>query len=382
MLSAGAAGGPAGDTDAAMEAPANIKPLTSLRFFAACWVVLFHYWQRLAVSFTPALVAKGHLGVELFFILSGFILCHVYLPAIEQGRFRYGDFLWARLARIYPMHLATLIGIGLMAALALAVGRQVDPNILSWSALPANLTLTQAWGFAPVAGWNHPSWSISAEWFAYLLFPGFAAVTLSVRRWPAWAVAAALILLAVLFAGFERVAGFPLDEATIAWGALRIVPTFALGCALYLAWRAGAADRRKSLVGAAFFGAALIAAAQFGAPDVLIVALCGGLIISLAQVSKAGGRLGSHRFLVYLGEISYSLYMVSIPWELLFANLAGKMLHLSGKQLPLAVWLIFALSVIPLAAAAHHLIERPARERMKLWRIGRPAHKLATAAAR
>ena len=365
-----------------MTAPANLKPLTSLRFFAAVWVILYHYWPHLAVASTPALIEKGYLGVELFFILSGFILCHVYLPAFEAGRFKYGDFIWARLARVYPMHLATLIGIGLMAGAALLVGLQIDPNILSLAALPANLTLTQAWGLAPVAGWNHPSWSISAEWFAYLCFPAFAFLAMSLRRWPSVAVAAALAFMAVLYAVFPLLAGFPLDEATIAWGALRIVPTFALGCALFLAWRAGAADRRKSLAGAGFFGAALIAAAQFGAPDVLIVAACGGLIISLAQVSKAGGRLGTHPILVYLGEISYCVYMVGIPWEVLFVNVAVKILHLEGKQLPLAVWLIFVMSVVPLAAVAHHLVEQPARERMKLWYAGRRTHKLATAAAR
>src|SRR4051794_2329668 len=149
---------------------AHIKPLTSLRFFAAYWVVLFHYWPKLAVSFTPAFVQKGYLGVELFFTLSGFILCHVYLTSVGEGRFHYGSFLWARLARVYPLHLATLAGMGLMALAALAAGFRIDPNILSWKALPANVLMVHAWGFAPVAGWNHPSWSISAEWFAYLSF--------------------------------------------------------------------------------------------------------------------------------------------------------------------------------------------------------------------
>ena len=365
-----------------MTQPADLKPLTSLRFFAAVWVVVFHYWPHLAVAGTPELVAKGYLGVELFFILSGFILCHVYLAGFEDGRFKYGDFLWARLARVYPMHIATLIGIGLMAGLAVTLDMQIDPNILSLAALPANLTLTQAWGLAPVAGWNHPSWSISAEWFAYLCFPAFAFLAMSVRRWPGVAVAAALALMAVLYAVFPRIAGFQLTAATYAWGALRIVPCFALGCALFLAWRSHASDRRESLLGAAFFGAALLVAAIFGAPDVVIVAACGGLIISLAQVSRAGGTLLSHRFFVYLGEISYCVYMVSIPWELLFVNLAAKILHLSSKQLPWPVWIIFAISVVPLAAAGHHLIERPARDRMKLWWASRSAHNLATETSR
>lgn len=361
-----------------MTEPANIKPLTSLRFFAAAWVVLFHYWPKLAVSFTPGLVAKGYLGVELFFVLSGFILCHVYLPPFEDGRFRYGDFLWARLARIYPMHLVTLIAMGFMAGAALMVGLPVDRNVLSLATLPANLTLTQAWGLSPVAGWNHPSWSISAEWFAYLSFPAFAWLTIALRRWPGVAVAAALAFLSVLYLAFDRLTGFPLTLATISWGALRIVPCFALGCALYLAWRTGAAKRRDALVGALIFGALLIAAASFEAPDMLIVAAAGGLIIALAQVSKAGGRLGSHPILVYLGEISYSIYMVCIPWEVLFVNLAVKFLHLHDKQLPLPLWMIFIVSVVPLAALGHHLVERPARRRMRLWWDSRTAHKLAT----
>src|SRR6202161_3995096 len=144
----------------------------------------------------PPLVAKGYLGVELFFVLSGFILCPVYLDQVADGGFRYGSFLWARLARIYPLHLATLAGIGAMALAALAAGRVIDPNILSWSSLPANLLLVQAWGYAPQAGWNHPSWSISAEWFAYLSFPVFAIAAAGLRRWPGAAVTCALALLA------------------------------------------------------------------------------------------------------------------------------------------------------------------------------------------
>jgi peptidoglycan/LPS O-acetylase OafA/YrhL len=365
-----------------MDSPAHIKPLTSLRFFAAAWVVVFHYWPHLAVNGPmPPLVAKGYLGVECFFVLSGFILCHVYLPAFEQGRFKYGDFLWARIARIYPLHLATLVAMGVMAAVALALGMSVDPNVLSWGALPANLTLTQAWGFAPVAGWNHPSWSISAEWFAYLTFPAFAAAAAAMRRWPGVAVAGALAVLSILYVGFDRFAGFSLTSATFQWGEVRIIPCFLLGCGLFLAWRSGAAESRKAGFGVVFFGLAAVGCAQIRAPDMLTVSAFGGLIITLAQVSKAGGRLGSHPIFVYLGEISYSVYMVCIPWEVLFVNLAARTLHLTTKQLPLPLWLVFVVTLVPIAALAHHLIERPARDRIKLWRSTARIHKLATVTA-
>jgi peptidoglycan/LPS O-acetylase OafA/YrhL len=369
-----------------MQDGANIKPLTSLRFFAALWVVLFHYWRNLAVPGTPAFVEKGYLGVELFFTLSGFILCHVYLTGVGQGRFKYGAFLWARLARVYPLHIATLLGVGAMALAALSLGLPVDGNILSWRSLPANLLMIHAWGFAPQAGWNHPSWSISAEWFAYLMFPAFGWAAWRLRHRPYVAAAGAVAFLALSYVVFERLAGFPLTRATIAWGALRIVPCFALGCATYLVWRRGGelgvADRRdQAAAGAVFFGAGIIVAAQFGAPDALIVAGFAGLILSLAKLARSGSSFGSNPAFVYLGEISYSVYMICIPWQLVFVNVATKVMHLSDKKLPWYAWLVFIAAVVPLSAASYHLIEKPARERMKLIAQRRVAHGLATARA-
>jgi peptidoglycan/LPS O-acetylase OafA/YrhL len=348
--------------------PSHLKALTSLRFFAAAWVVLYDLWPKLAGNPVSALVGKGYLGVELFFVLSGFILCHVYLDAAGEGRFNYAGFIWARLSRIYPLHLATLLGLGLMALAAIALGLQVDPSVLSWSALPANLTLTHAWGMAPQSGWNHASWSISAEWFAYLNFPLFAAAAWKLRLRPRAAVIGALVLLIVLYAAFPRFAGFPLDHATIAWGALRIVPCFAYGCAIYLLWRSGAIDRRSlALLGASISGAGVLAAAQLNAPDALIVCLFGPLILCLGALGTTGSKLGSSALFVYLGEISFSMYMVCVPWGLIYVNIATRLLHEQTKQIPFPAWIGLVIGIVPVAMAAHHLVERPARARMKAW---------------
>jgi peptidoglycan/LPS O-acetylase OafA/YrhL len=162
----------------------QIAPLTALRFFAAAWVVLYHYWPNLNAAATPDFAAKGYLGVELFFVLSGFVISYVYQGQVERGGFRYGAFLWARLARVYPLHLATLGAVLLMALGAAAAGVAVGAEVFDAAALPANLALVHAWGFAPTAAFNHPSWSISAEWFAYLTFPLFAAVALRLQARP------------------------------------------------------------------------------------------------------------------------------------------------------------------------------------------------------
>jgi len=345
--------------------PQNLKALTALRFFAAMWVVSFHFWPSLGLA-TPRIIDKGYLGVELFFVLSGFILSHVYLQAFGERRFSYPEFLWARLARIYPVHLVTLMGMGLMIAAAGAIGIQAGDKVLIWSSLPAQLTLTQAWGLALKGGWNHPSWSISAEWFAYLTFPAFAWGAWRLRRRPLVAAIAAVGLVAALETGFESLAGFPLTRATIAWGALRIVPCFALGCAVHLLWSARAITAPgQALAAAAALVCGVVMAAQLGAPDWMFIALFGGLIFSFASLSSAGSRVLTAPLWVYLGEVSFAVYMVCIPWQLVFEKAVHRLPAFSPAALPAPLWLVEFFGVIPIAIVMHHLVERPVRETMR-----------------
>ena len=348
-----------------VQTPADLKPITALRFAAALWVAVYAFWENLAGVGLPGLVAKGYLGVELFFVLSGFILSHVYLAQAGEKRFSYGRFLWARVARGYPLHIATLAGVGLLAGAAIVAGMSVDSNVLSWSSLPANLLMVHAWGLAPAAGWNHPSWSISAEWFAYLCFPAFAFVFWRLRDKPATAVLGAAAFLAVLYFVFEQWAGFSLTEATIRWGALRIVPCFALGCALYLVYRK--APLKAPGLCAAIFLALMLASAAVGLWDAITVLLAGGLILSLASLpNERAGWLAS-RPAVYLGEISYSVYMVCVPWKLLAVNLAAKVTDAPDKQLHVFVWLAIVALLPVVAAASYHLVEHPARRALRGW---------------
>lgn len=348
----------------ASAAPSDLRALTALRFIAAMWVALFAFWPNLDVAGLPNLVAKGYLGVELFFVLSGFILCHVYLEPHGEKRFSYKGFLWARIARVYPLHIATLVGVGALALGALAAGMNVDGNILSWASLPANLTMMHAWGLAPEASWNHPSWSISAEWFAYLSFPAFAFVAWALRHRPLLAITGAIVFLAGLYAAFEPLAGFPLTQATIAWGALRIVPCFALGCALYLLFRR--TPLKTPWLGA--FAAVLLIAfsATLNLPDAVTVTLFGLLILSLASLANEKAGWLASRPAVYLGEISYSVYMVVVPWKLLAVNVAARLIDAGpDKTLPLAVWLIVLAGLPMVAALSYHLVEYPARRALR-----------------
>lgn len=343
--------------------PVDLRPLTALRFMAALWVVFYTFWPNLDVGFLPNLAAKGYLGVELFFVLSGFILSHVYLHAFAEKRFSYRGFLWTRIARVYPLHLFTLLGVMALGLGAVAVGMSIDDSVLSWKTLPAHLLMLHAWGLAGEAGWNHPSWSISAEWFAYLAFPLFALAAWPLRKRPWVATAGAAVFLMGLYAAFERLAGFPLTEATFRWGALRIVPCFAYGCALYLVYRRAPLPRAGLLALSA--AVVMVGSASVLAWDAVTVLAAGLLILALASIPHdRAGWLGS-RPAVYLGEISYSVYMVCAPWQILAVNLAARATGADDKRLHVLVWLGIILGLIAAAAATYHLIERPARQALR-----------------
>jgi len=340
-------------------APPDLRALTTLRFFAAAWVVLFTAWPHLDAGFTLIAVTKGYLGVETFFVLSGFILSHVYLQTVGEKGFSYKGFLWARVARVYPLHLLTLgamVTLGIGAGL---VGMAVDPSLSDWRALPAHLTMTHAWGLAPSAAFNHPSWSISAEWFAYLTFPVFAWVAWRARERPASAVLAAATGGLVIYAAFERLAGFPLTEATFRWGALRIAPCFALGCALYLAHRRGPLAHAGWV--AAAFALLTVALASLRAWDPLVVLCAGGTILGMAGMDNDRAGFLSSRVGVYLGEISYSIYMVCAPVLLLATNLGERVLGGDGR-FHVFVWLAMIAAIVVAASLTYHLVERPARK--------------------
>lgn len=346
----------------------QIKPLTSLRFFAALWVVLYTYIHELQGAVAVPLLDKGYLGVDLFFILSGFILSYVYLEAFGEGRFDYGKFVVHRLARVYPLHIATL-GFTLLLVTAAAIkGITLDGNAANWAALPAHLTLTQAWGLAPTASFNHPSWSISAEWFAYLSFPAVAAMAWPLRNRPLLAVGLAVVFLIALNAAFAVIAGFPLTKATFHWGALRIVPTFLFGSALYLAWRSGlVASAWAARIGSvAGMGVALVAA-HFGAPDSLVVIALGLAMLAIGGLGRDGKGILSSKPLVYLGEISFATYMIYVPWKWVYLKGIDLALGLNGAQLPFMWWLIGLVALVLLSMLAHHLIELPFRRVVRRW---------------
>jgi len=354
----------------------TIDGLTSLRFLAAFWVLALHYTDQMPhdLQERTSFFQQGQLGVDFFFVLSGFILTHVYVRELAARRFRYGLFLQRRLARIYPLHVGSfLLVVGYVLAGRLAGVTFRAPDAYAASEIPPNLLLLHAWGWGRMS-WNYVSWSISAEWFAYLLFPALTWLSLRPALGPWSRLAAALALMVAMYVAVEQVIGVPLTHLT-SLAIFRILPEFVLGIALYhLSARYDLAARTallSTLVGVS----ALLTVAHLGASDLGAVLLLGFLVFATASLERLGKATWLRdRRLIYLGEISYAIYMLHailfiVYFKILRITLGDAYEHWAGWLGPPAI-----LLTIGAAALAHHVVELPCRRffgRPDLLALGR-----------
>jgi peptidoglycan/LPS O-acetylase OafA/YrhL len=290
------------------------RVLDAYRFLAALMVALGHFNGSFALgieSFTPYGV-RFNLFVDFFFILSGFVIALNYAGRVTTVS-EYGDFLWRRLARLWPLHLLVL-GVLCGSALAgyLASYKFSDPETYEIAGLPWNLFLLQAWGPVWHQSFNVAAWSISAEIFVYMLFPIFA---WQVRRFPIWASLGVIVLIVVLETYWREAAGLrPWHHATYDFGILRAVPSFLLGVIIHRAATKSALPFTITWpVAHAVFGAALIAL-QLDMPSELIISLFGLFVFAAVKAEQAQEKswLSAAPF-QSLGQASYALYMIHMP---------------------------------------------------------------------
>lgn len=343
--------------------PDVLDPLTGVRFFLALGVVLFHYQLQWTLPDEAAgLLNRARLGVDVFFILSGFILTHVYLQGDVAPNYR--RFLAARFARIYPAHLFILLAmLGLVLAAPL-LGVGLEQGRFNLTDFASTLLLVQAWlPRETLALWNGPAWSLSAEWFAYLAFPAYAALALWLRPRPWVIIGLAVIAFVALDAFYRAEFGRVLPRAEDSMGILRIVPEFLYGIGLYYLGQRWTPSSRAAVVGALGTAVALLCLMQFGVDDRIIVAAAGPFILSLALLAKARVQTFlSHPVALFAGEASFALYLVHIPILMVWRNAAQALAGFPGNYrmgvVELTIMLVLTLAA---AAAIHVFVEQPGR---------------------
>jgi peptidoglycan/LPS O-acetylase OafA/YrhL len=349
--------------------------LTSARGIAAWLVVMFHV--RLALPrLAPAplaVFAKGYLAVDFFFLLSGFVIWMTWIDRIRAERWRaVPHFLHKRVARTWPLHLL-MLGVAVVTAAAFAYAGRLAPFDDDWAALPFNILLIQNWGVTDGLTWNDPSWSISAEFAAYLLFP-LLAMTIDLRRLPSLALVAVIVALAALLdiamtAGGSTTLGIDIAR----FGVLRRLIEFTCGgvvATLWLRWR----DRPALpswTAGAA--SAAILALWLQGALPEMFAIPCAFAALLLALALSCGARHNPLEWspLHYLGEISYTIYLshfiLFAVYKLVFVDQA------SG--IPPVLLALFLLLVLGVSIALYEPFERPAQRWVNALAPRRPSAK-------
>lgn len=330
----------------------EIRSHTGLRGIAALFVVGYH--QQFTAGYKlpfEVIFPRSYLMVDLFFVLSGFVLSYVYCERINVR-----SFYRARFARIYPLHVFALLAftiliVGVSAMRALA-GRGLDDfgPLSDWL---SQLFLLNAW--IPAQNeWNKPSWSISAEAFAYLLFP-LAVAALSIRP---RLVSIAMVAGAVTF---YALIGSSLD-ISVGLAPLRCLAGFGLGMALFQFRNLPVkAISQLQLAAVVWIVGALILPVY----DALIMPGFAALVFLTWRDQGLVAKALSARPLHRLGELSYSIYLmhytagglVGMIWIRTVAKLG--MPSVLERSLFLAC--VFAV-VVAVSALTYRFIERPFQE--------------------
>ena len=346
------------------------RALTGLRGVAAVLVCVHHLvlnlggWPPAAETPLTALALRGYLMVDLFFVLSGFVMALAYedwfVDRIDVET--YARFLWRRFTRLWPLHAFLIL-------LLLAVQVLDGHIVVWWRMVVANFAMIQAWGLSETL--NIPSWSLSTEWAAYMLFPALACLALR-GPWGRTVGAAALAMATLVLAASLGAANpegrrGPLDlyDNYSLLPLARCIAGFTLGLvarrAMHVEWLA----RRLAYSGwAAAVAALLLPGLALGLPDwlayPLLVLLVAALWAGSAGLSRFLARPGPHR----LGTWSYALYLVHVPL-IHFWMAAGR----PGPVL-LAGAALLAASLAA-AAALHRFFEVPARRALRRLERGR-----------
>jgi peptidoglycan/LPS O-acetylase OafA/YrhL len=282
----------------------SIPALTGLRGIAAVWVVLYHLFGR-----SPFLINRGYMGVDVFFILSGFVLSYGYAERFQNPTIQnYFSFLKARVARIFPLHLTMLlvVAVCVITLPGFAAQYPMPHERFGISAFIASAFLIQNWFHWLPSCWDAPSWSLSAEWAAYLAFPVFVWFTQrwrSIRSALLFAVLSLVIFVCILTAKGVHDINF---EGSL--GMARATTEFCCGCLLFRAQSLGM--RRLPQMIDVVPIALLIISCSVANATLLGPFAMAFIVLRAAQSTGPIANFLSLRLVVGLGEISYSIYLV------------------------------------------------------------------------
>lgn len=326
----------------------RLEALDGLRFLAALAVVAYHFtamdrvwWRPAATVFPDQPFAYGWLGVHLFFLISGFVIC---MSAWDRT---VGEFLISRVVRLYPAYWLSVV----VAVVVVTFWPFIERDVSVASTL-VNLTMFQEGvGVTPL---NEVYWTLWAELRFYLIFSLVVWWGLNYQR---------VVAFCVVWLGLVTVAKAVVPDGTIIHTVLMTdyAPLFTGGIGFYLLHRFGSAPKSWAIVAVSFVLA--VPAARFRAtleadpghtvarwPAIALLAVCFLLVgaVALGWLSWLRGR-----WLVVLGATTYPLYLLHL-------DIGGAILNRLQWTVPPALLVsVVAAGMIVLAWLVHRYVERP-----------------------
>ncbi|WP_436254069.1 acyltransferase family protein [Neorhizobium sp. LjRoot104] len=341
--------------------------MTGIRGAAAVFVMIYHF-ELDRIPSNGALstfLNHGYLSVDLFFILSGFVMAHVYGPLFLSGAFRFGDFLWHRIARIYPLYLAVTLA---FIALAFVKSFQLDigPEVFL-----SNVLMLQALGNWPSI--DPPAWSVSAEMIAYLLFPVIGLLCLKSSRTAAALLGGGAILsIFILTLAASRhyigssIAQGLLDLIAAPFTLIRCLAGFTLG---QLVWRvhnntAAASFAARTSVQICVAALAILTL-TFHDSDFPAYLLIISLIFCLSTDRGMFSGFFASRPLHFLGDISFAVYLTHYRALGVWGMIEGRLGNTDFVTRNVVATVATSMVVIAVSWLLHVAIERPCRQLMR-----------------
>ncbi len=372
-----------------MTTKAKIPALTGLRAVAA-GMVFFYHWFFQYVDELPLLIGApfkaGYVGVPIFFALSGFLITMRYLDDFGQKKITYGRYLYKRFMRIFPLYFAVV------TLFVAAFGRPHNMIPDSWQGWLSIYTLTQAlfpdWFFLGTL----VGWTLTIELIFYIVAPLMLKLFYqkSVRQVLIICAAASLLMVGVGI-GFS----FLPPVANSLLGAERDwlmhytffghAPDFFAGMfAAYLFLARGDEETLRQRASWLIWGSVVLAYAAIlalvvrdaplGTPENrglgFLVALAGSVLVLATALDRDGRSLVTRflglRWMVYLGAISYALYLIQLtePIQWLYWLALGKY---GGVENRILQAVLIYLIATPIAALFYELIEKPTHRLLAAW---------------
>jgi peptidoglycan/LPS O-acetylase OafA/YrhL len=358
----------------------KLKALTTLRFLAATHVVLFHMRVTGILPGGPwwyqNFAGVGYVGVNLFFVLSGFILVYTYADASVIPR----RFWQARFARIYP---AYALSLAVSAPFFFFAVRRLDIPFLTWSkqhlvaACVLTVTLLQSWFPQAALTWNAVCWSLSVEAFFYLVFPLLLwwSGRMNQRKLcfaiAGWSLLSLLISVSYVLLHPDGIDKINSGETTLLWknilsfNPLARLPEFLVGVFAGRLFLGARNDNRNLgtwlvLGGTAAAAAVVLLAERIPRPLIsagFLSPAFAAIIYGLAMRPRCTASL-ENRALVLLGDASYSLYL-----------LHSTVITTVFERTPFLPWAIRAavafLAAIAASLLSYLVVEEPFRKLLR-----------------